>query len=88
MSLSFKLDKSIQDTQAIARYEGKTAVQLICDPKDGEATFATTGDEAGVIAAAAFLLRNIAQHNEISIGKASKKIAKIAKIMPDPAEDA
>lgn len=88
MSLSYKLTQTINDVQTIARYEGKTAVQFVSDFEDGETTFTATGDEAGVTAAAAFLIRAVANHRNISVKKAGKELTKLAKIMPDPAEDA
>lgn len=87
MSISFKLAQSVQDLQSICRYEGKSGVTIVVDMNDGETSFAATGDEAGIMAAAAFAIRSIADTKGVKIGRVARQAAKVAKMLPKPATE-
>ena len=87
MSISYKLAQSAKDLQSICRYEGKSGVTIIIDMDDGETSFAATGDEAGVMAAAAFAVRSIADTKGVKIGRVARQVTKVAKMLPKPATE-
>lgn len=87
MSISFKLAQSVQDLQSICRYEGKSGVTIVVDMNDGETSFAATGDEAGIMAAAAFAIRSIADTRGVKIGRVARQVTKVAKMLPKPATE-
>lgn len=87
MSISYKLAQSAKDLQSICRYEGKSGVTIIIDIDDGETSFAATGDEAGIMAAAAFAIRSIADTKGVKIGRVARQVTKVAKMLPKPATE-
>lgn len=87
MSISYKLAQSAKDLQSICRYEGKSGVTIIIDMDDGETSFAATGDEAGIMAAAAFAIRSIADTKGVKIGRVARQVTKVAKMLPKPATE-
>lgn len=87
MSISYKLAQSAKDLQSICRYEGKSGVTIIIDMDDGETSFAATGDEAGIMAAAAFAIRSIADTRGVKIGRVARQVTKVAKMLPKPATE-
>lgn len=87
MSISYKLAQSAKDLQSICRYEGKSGVTIIIDMDDGETSFAATGDEAGIMAAAAFAIRSIADSRGVKIGRVARQVTKVAKMLPKPATE-
>lgn len=87
MSISYKLAQSAKDLQSICRYEGKSGVTIIIDMDDGETSFAATGDEAGIMAAAAFAIRSIADTRGVKVGRVARQVTKVAKMLPKPATE-